>query len=191
MGGSLQESFAEVRGEGIGCGGTSLAWGWNGHEDGCHEQGRIAEGGHRSPLTPSLGAICLPGADVVLLISGAVVVIELKGKTDAEQVDLDQAAAYARDLRCYHRHCAEREVHAVVVPTRARGYVGVRDGVHIAGPDSLHELIGRLQRPWDQGPLTAEQFLAKDAYCPLPTLVQAARELFLRRYRPSDSSSLG
>ena len=117
--------------------------------------------------------------DVVLLVNGAVVVLELKGKAEPEQADLDQAAAYARDLRCYHKHCAEREVHAVVVPTRAHGYAGVRDGVHVAGPDSLHELINDLQRPWEQGPLTAEEFLAKDAYCPLPTLVQAARELFL------------
>ncbi len=117
--------------------------------------------------------------DVVLLVSGAVVVLELKGKAEPEQADLDQAAAYARDLRCYHKHCADREVHAVLVPTRARGYAGVRDGVHIAGPDALHGLIQKLQRPWDQGPLTAEEFLAKDAYCPLPTLVQAARELFL------------
>ena len=60
--------------------------------------------------------------------------LELKGKAEPEQADLDQAAAYARDLRCYHRHCADREVHAVVVPTRAHGYIGVRDGVHIAGP---------------------------------------------------------
>ena len=117
--------------------------------------------------------------DVVLLVNGAVVVLELKGKTEPEQADLDQAAAYARDLRCYHRHCADREVHAVLVPTRAHGYVGVRDGVHIAGPDALHELIQKLQRPWEHGPLTADEFLAKDAYCPLPTLVQAARELFL------------
>ena len=117
--------------------------------------------------------------DVVLLVSGAVVVLELKGKSEPEQADLDQAAAYARDLRCYHKHCADREVHAVLVPTRAHGYAGVRDGVHIAGPDALHGLIQKLQRPWDQGPLTADLFLAKDAYCPLPTLVQAARELFL------------
>lgn len=116
--------------------------------------------------------------DVVLLVSGAVVVLELKGKTEPEQADLDQASAYARDLRCYHRHCADREVHAVVMPTRAHGYGGVRDGVHIAGPDALHELIQRLQRDWSKGPLTADAFLAKDAYCPLPTLVQAARELF-------------
>ena len=89
--------------------------------------------------------------DVVLLVSGAVVVLELKGKAEPEQADLDQAAAYARDLRCYHKHCADREVHAVVVPTRAHGYAGVRDGVHIAGPDALHELIQKLQRPWARG----------------------------------------
>ena len=41
--------------------------------------------------------------DVVLLVSGAIVVLELKGKAEAEQADLDQAAAYARDLRCYHK----------------------------------------------------------------------------------------
>ena len=36
-----------------------------------------------------------------------------------------------------------------------------------------------MQRPWADGPLTADEFLTRDAYCPLPTLVQAARELFL------------
>ena len=117
--------------------------------------------------------------DVVLLVNGAVVVLELKGKSEPVQADLDQAAAYARDLRCYHKHCADREVHAVVVPTFAPGYIGVRDGVHICGPASLHHLINDLQRPWEGGPLTAEEFLAHDAYCPLPTLVQAARELFI------------
>ena len=103
--------------------------------------------------------------DVVLLVSGAVVVLELKGKTEPDQADLDQAAAYARDLRCYHRHCADREVHAVVVPTQAHGYVSVRDGVHVASPDTIHELIQSLQRPWAGGPLKAEDFLSSDAYC--------------------------
>ena len=123
--------------------------------------------------------------DVVLLVSGAVVVLELKGKAIPEQADLDQAAAYARDLRCYHKHCADREVHAVVVPTQAKGYDGVHGGVHVSGPDALHELVQRLQRPWGGGPVKAADFLARDAYCPLPTLVQAARELFLEgRIRP-------
>jgi hypothetical protein len=75
--------------------------------------------------------------DVVLLVSGAIVVLELKGKTAPSEANLDQAAAYARDLRCHHRACADREVHAVVVPTRARGSHGVRSGVHVVGPDHL------------------------------------------------------
>lgn len=147
-----------------------------------HEVGRVVEVDDLADQYTAILEYELPlesrRPDVVLLVSGAVVVLELKGRTEPEQADLDQAAAYARDLRCYHRHCADREVHAVVVPTRAHGYVGTRDGIHIAGPDALHDLIQKLQRPWKQGPLTADAFLAKDAYCPLPTLVQAARELF-------------
>ena len=88
--------------------------------------------------------------DVVLLVSGAVVVLELKGKTEPDQADLDQAAAYARDLRCYHRHCAEREVHAVVVPTRAPGYAGVRDGVHVCGPAALSAVKQSCRSAYDE-----------------------------------------
>ena len=118
--------------------------------------------------------------DVVLLVRGAVVVLEIKGRQRPSQADLDQAAAYARDLRCYHRSChpdTRREVHAVVVPMGARGYTGVRDGVHITGPDALDSLIRDLQPDWSAPVLDPRDFLAEDAYRPLPTLVQAAREL--------------
>jgi hypothetical protein len=116
--------------------------------------------------------------DVVLLVRGAIVVLELKGKESPSQADLDQAAAYARDLRCYHRACDGKPVHAVVVPTRATGRLGVRDGVHVVGPDALDSLVQDLQPDWRAPPLSADEFLAADAYRPLPTLVQAARELF-------------
>ena len=116
--------------------------------------------------------------DVVLLVRGAIVVLELKGKETPTQADLDQAAAYARDLRCYHRACDGRPVHAVVVPTRSSGRRGVRDGVHVVGPDALDALVKDLQPDWNAPTLSAQEFLAADAYRPLPTLVQAARELF-------------
>lgn len=119
--------------------------------------------------------------DVILLVRGAVVVLELKGKTSPSQADLDQAAAYARDLKCYHRACDGRPVHAIVVPTRANGYAGVRDGVHVAAPDALDRLLQQLQPEWTAGWLSAEEFLAETAYRPLPTLVKAARELFESR----------
>jgi hypothetical protein len=115
--------------------------------------------------------------DVLLLVGAGVMVLELKGKLDFSQADIDQAAAYARDLRSYHRECAGREVVPVLVPTRARGYVAFQDGVHVAGPDHLDNLVRDLtvQRPG--APIDREKFLNANAYCPLPTLVGAAREL--------------
>jgi hypothetical protein len=123
--------------------------------------------------------------DVVFLARGAVLVLELKGKETPTQADIDQAAAYARDLRCYHSECAERLVMAIVVPTRAKGYMGEHAGVHIAGPDALDFLIMDIEKDSSAPPLSPARFLAESAYCPLPTLVQAARELFQEgRIRP-------
>ncbi|MGA2262077.1 MAG: DNA/RNA helicase domain-containing protein [Acidobacteriota bacterium] len=116
--------------------------------------------------------------DVVLLAKSAVVILELKGKLFPSQADLDQASAYARDLRCYHRECEHRPVVPIVVPTRAKGYIGNQAGVQIAGPDALDSLVDGLAEDPDLPPLSREQFLAESAYCPLPTLVRAARELF-------------
>jgi len=125
--------------------------------------------------------------DVVLLVGAGVMVLELKGKLRPSQADLDQAAAYARDLRCYHRECHERPVVPVLVPTRARGYMGEEAGVHVAGPDALDALIGRLAQEEGRPGVDRARFLDEEAYCPLPTLVEAARELMrtgdLRRIR--------
>jgi hypothetical protein len=48
--------------------------------------------------------------DAVFLMHDAVVVIELKGKQAPKLADLDQAQAYARDLRAYHAECEGRDV---------------------------------------------------------------------------------
>ena len=116
--------------------------------------------------------------DVLLLVGSAVIVLELKGKEAPSQADLDQTAAYARDLRAYHRDCDGRPVYAVVVPTRATGYIGERSGVHISGPDAIDALIANFADVRDGLQISAEAFLDAAAYRPLPTLVHAARELF-------------
>ena len=117
--------------------------------------------------------------DAVFLLRETVVVIELKGKRDASEADIDQAHAYARDLRCYHAECDGRPVQAVLVPTLARGEQGARRGVHVCGPDALDALVARFdaQAHRTAAPDVA-RFLDADAYRPLPTLVRAARELF-------------
>jgi hypothetical protein len=116
--------------------------------------------------------------DVLLLVGDGVLVIELKGKLEPSQADIDQAAAYARDLRCYHRECWDRPVVAVLVPTRAKGYLRQEGAVHVAGPDALDWLIGQLTALQPGPVINRAKFLDESAYCPLPTLVEAARELF-------------
>lgn len=116
--------------------------------------------------------------DVVLLVRGAVVVIELKGKEFPSQADIDQAAAYARDLRCYHRDCADQDVVPLLVPTRAKGFLGEISGVRIVGPDMLDAVVEDLTAGSSTAATPSARFLAESAYRPLPTLVEAARELF-------------
>lgn len=116
--------------------------------------------------------------DVILLVKGAVVVLELKGKSYPSQADIDQAAAYARDLRCYHQECHEHPVHAIVVPMRAKGFLGSDGDTVILGPDALDEYVATLELcSLTPQSIDASRFLAADAYRPLPTIVEAAREL--------------
>ena len=117
--------------------------------------------------------------DVILLIGARVMVVELKGKEWPTQADLDQVTAYSRDLRNYHRECADRDVVPVLVPTRAKGSQQMVDGVYVTGPHGLNDLIARLTPDSPLPAIERAKFLSDEAYCPLPTLVQAARELFV------------
>lgn len=121
--------------------------------------------------------------DVVVLERGCVAVLELKGALHPSQAALDQALGYARDLRAYHAACAGRAVTPALL-VRGGGATAVeRDGVYVVGPEGLDSLLERLSA--QSAPIiSAEEFLAADAYAPLPTIVQAARELFHRRELP-------
>jgi schlafen family protein len=122
--------------------------------------------------------------DVIVLEGGVIVVLELKGRESAGQAALDQVAAYARDLRAYHAACADRPVVPVLVPSRTRLGPHVVEGVHVVGPADLHAFLELLGRQMRATALSPEEFLADDAYAPLPTIVQAARDLFHHRPLP-------
>ncbi len=131
--------------------------------------------------------------DVVLLVRGPVIVLELKGKETPSQADVDQAAAYARDLQCYHGACEGRAVVPIVVPTRAKGRLGARCGVEVMGPDAVDGVVQELTASAREPAIRAADFLAESAYRPLPTLVEAARELMqrgdLRRIRKAAAAT--
>jgi hypothetical protein len=123
--------------------------------------------------------------DVIILENGIILVVELKGKSIPSQADLDQVTAYARDLRCYHARCANRPVIPVLVPTIADSIAIEIDDVRVTSPSGLHRLLLRIARELNGPPITAADFLDPDAYQPLPTLVQAARDLFRREPLPT------
>jgi hypothetical protein len=122
--------------------------------------------------------------DVILLLARSVMVLELKGKSWIDQADVDQAAGYARDLRAYHRECGDRPVKPVLVLMRALGHLAANAGVDVVGPDALDELAAAEDAVGAPGGAPARidpaLFLAEDAYRPLPSLVEAARELLER-----------
>ena len=122
-------------------------------------------------------------ADVVLLLHDGVAVVELKGKSLPSDADIDQAHAYARDLSCYHRDCHGRQVKAVLVPTGMRGKGRTERGVEICSPDELDSLITQFGPKLSES-INPKSFLSADAYRPLPSLVRAARELFLSKRPP-------
>ena len=131
--------------------------------------------------------------DAIFLTAGGVLVIELKGKSVPSRADIDQAAAYGRDLRSYHRECHDHPVYPVLVPTRATGYVGSDSGVAIIGPDAIDAFVSQIDEDSDHDPLSKDSFLSSAAYKPLPTLVQAARELMqsgtIRRIHRADAAT--
>ena len=147
-----------------------------------NEVGEILDTDRASPDYSTILEYTLPmesrRTDVIFLAKGSVVVLELKGKQRPSQADIDQAAAYVRDLRCYHEECAARPVLALCVPMKAQGYIGQHHDVHILGPDAVDAFIDDLVFDPALPLLDPGAFLDEAAYRPLPTLVQAARELF-------------
>lgn len=121
--------------------------------------------------------------DVIVLERGCVAVLELKGARHPSRAALDQAFGYARDLRAYHAACAGRTVTPVLLVRGGSADPIERDGVYIVGPEGLNSLLVRLATAGEPI-VSAEEFLALDAYAPLPTIVQAARDLFHRRELP-------
>ena len=112
------------------------------------------------------------------------VVLELKGKEAPTQADIDQVFCYARDLRSYHAECADRPVHAVLVPTRGSRTPREVDGVTVVDPEGVDRLLLECTKVPASSPLTPEAFLRRDAYAPLPSLGRAARDLFAREPLP-------
>ena len=139
--------------------------------------------------------------DVVLLTGSQVAVLEFKDAATPLPANIDQVAAYARDLSEYHAASHDKLVDPVLVLTRNTGSGVTRRGsrgdsdptraalpdprenpaspydVTITGPVALAEVLLALEARSPAEPLDAQGWLAAD-YEPLPSLIKAARTIF-------------
>lgn len=121
--------------------------------------------------------------DVVVLSRGHIVVLEIKGYASATQAAIDQAFGYARGLAAYHAACAGRNVVPVLAVRGTDLRPHLRDGVWITSPEFVDSLVDRFSDP-EAAIVPVDAFLSEDVYRPLPTIVQAARDLFHKKPLP-------
>lgn len=114
--------------------------------------------------------------DAVVLAGNQIAVLEFKQKQSVDQADIDQVAAYARDLQNYHEASRGYNVVPVLVPTRRKGGVERRGDVTVVPTANLADFFEGF--PASSGrELDLSSWLASD-YAPLPSLVEAARRIF-------------
>jgi hypothetical protein len=120
--------------------------------------------------------------DLVLLAAGTIVVFEFKQKSTAAPADLDQVAAYARDLQDYHSGSAGHPIRAIVLPTQRTQPTEQRDAVTMLNLNDLTDYLSQLEVSF---PAIAATAWLQGEYAPLPSIVQAARRIFQQEPLPS------
>ena len=124
--------------------------------------------------------------DAVLLLSGAVLIVEMKGDGNWQSEYREQAADYARRLFWFHRYCGEEsvQVHTVLVNYGFGENEEEHDFLTTTRIERLAEVMRRFDRPEVAQPLALEKFLSADACQPSPSLVQAVRRYFSQHALP-------
>jgi hypothetical protein len=124
--------------------------------------------------------------DAVLLLSGAVLIVEMKGDGNWQPEYREQAADYARRLFWFHRYCGEDgvRVHTVLVNYGYGESDEEREFLTTTRIERLAEIMKRFDQPQIAEPLPLDKFLSSDACQPSPSLVQAVRSYFSQHALP-------
>ena len=119
--------------------------------------------------------------DVLLVSKEEVIIIEFKQNFRVVNADVDQVAAYARDIHEYHYESRGMEIEPLLVLTATNSLMidtDVVSGVLICTKDELTNAIESKLCPYVTG-IEIEEWL-NSKYEPLPTIVEAAK-LFVKR----------
>lgn len=125
-------------------------------------------------------------ADLILLVSGAVLIVELKGDGSSSAQYLEQVADYARSLYTNHTLCGAEgiQVHALVVNYGLKVSERHEEWMTITNIENMHKEVIRFDRPDRHDPIPLANFLDQYNHQPTPSLVQAVRAYFTKQALP-------
>ncbi|WP_298523163.1 DNA/RNA helicase domain-containing protein [uncultured Methanobrevibacter sp.] len=121
--------------------------------------------------------------DIILLSKEDVIVLEFKMKNKIKQEDIDQVAAYARDLREYHYESRDKNVIPILVLTGTNNLDKKIDNVQCVSDDMLQRVLDRI---YSGGVNICDiKKWVSSKYEPLPTIVDAARRIMDEKELPN------
>jgi hypothetical protein len=112
--------------------------------------------------------------DVLILAGNTIYVLEFKTHKKILQSELDQVAAYARDIEDYHLESRDRKIVPFLVSIQDEEVALEKSNIIVTGKKHLSEYLVRLVT---SGEIDLETWL-NSPYEPLPKLVDAAKKLF-------------
>ena len=121
--------------------------------------------------------------DVLLISNEFVIVIEFKKKDGVFRSDIDQVAAYARDIEEYHYESRNKNISRILVITEMHRQYYDEAGVSVCSGDLLSVALDDSVA----GNITAcdlQQWI-DSRYEPLPTIVDAARMIMKKEPLPN------
>lgn len=143
--------------------------------------GRILDNNEQSKDFAALLEYVMPmearRSDGVFLLNGRVLVLEYKGYERLQWADIDQARHYLISLKNFHRDCHDKRVDAVLVLMGGKMAMVDHSGVHVCGPNEVHNLVLRLCAESTAPAMSLESFTTADAYQPAPALLKGIREI--------------
>ncbi len=115
--------------------------------------------------------------DVIILSDEYVLIFEFKSKNYCQESDIDQVRAYARDLNNYHQDSHNKLVIPFLVLTKSKMLKEEINDVLVISPENLNQVCVDLLSKSHKIKTNVDSWIKSD-YVPLPSLVQAARDLF-------------
>ena len=121
--------------------------------------------------------------DAIVLAIAEIWVLEFKQKASIAAADIDQTAAYERDLRLYHPIAQRYPIRSLLVLTRRQQLSTEQNGVMVVSPAGLQTFWRDPPRE-RTSPINPRAWVEAD-YAPLPSVIQAAQKIFQQEPLPA------